>query len=329
MPDILAHCYCADHILDQLPANARVEEIRKRRHLVHLGAQGPDFFFYKDAWPWKDNGETYAIGSRLHKERVGAFFTAGMRWLLEAQDDSSGYYDALAYFLGWLTHYGADQVLHPFIYYYSGIPAHTSKKDGSAYDHKLMEMSLDTLLVAKTKAYANQKTVITAGVMNPAHLDLPGRMVAQVVKEVYGASVTGTIVLDSFRDMAQVLTLLHDPFMWKRKVIGLVERATGKPGAFSTATFPARLRPGVDYGNEAGATWYHPCLPDLAKTEGLFDLLDQATEKGLAYCTMALAVVASDQSLEAFSQVIGNFHYDTGLPIEDQAPMVVDASLFR
>ena len=94
MPAFFTHETVCEKVLDRLPEKqaARISD----RALFYLGAQGGDpLFLYRD--------KNKRLGVVLHREKIYEFFAA----LLRADCDS--------FALGYLTHYAADTVFHPYV----------------------------------------------------------------------------------------------------------------------------------------------------------------------------------------------------------------------
>ncbi len=96
-----------------------------------LGAQGPDLFFFLDP----HRGKRRNLGRLLHRERVYDLFSA----LADGVRKFSGenYTRALAYCLGYVSHYSADTVFHPLLYRYleqTGLPRRVHQQVESDWD---------------------------------------------------------------------------------------------------------------------------------------------------------------------------------------------------
>ena len=74
------------------------------------GANGPDSFFCYEVWKKraKRHYDLPGLGNRMHEEKTGAFLRS-----LCANVKTR---PQVEYALGFLSHYAADTVVHPFIY---------------------------------------------------------------------------------------------------------------------------------------------------------------------------------------------------------------------
>ena len=100
-----------------------VRTAQKAAHAIHYklqcpaafaaGANGPDSFFCYEVWK-KGQNRTYnlpLLGNRMHEDKTGAFLLALLHHThTQAQ---------IEYTLGFLCHYAADTVMHPYVVFVS------------------------------------------------------------------------------------------------------------------------------------------------------------------------------------------------------------------
>ena len=123
MPSVYTHFLVARQSLQSLPSPIQAK-IKPYLPLYYFGAQGADFcFFYKFLRPKKGN-----FGSYLH--RVGAYPTFSVLQHFSAQCPP-----LYAYATGYIAHYTADCILHPYIYSMAGKSALTHSRIESGLDY--------------------------------------------------------------------------------------------------------------------------------------------------------------------------------------------------
>ena len=119
MPAAYTHFSVAAEVFRRLP-----EEIRgtiSSLRLYFFGAQGADFCFFYRAF----RASEINFGRFLHNRGSFDFFKA----LLLFSDRNS---DLFSYALGYITHYAADCIFHPYVYYLSGhSPVKHSRAEGA------------------------------------------------------------------------------------------------------------------------------------------------------------------------------------------------------
>lgn len=102
MPTAITHQLLAEEVYAAMPEAIR-EKIFSLPH-YYLGAQGPDFWFAHGAFSAGEN-----FGRSLHTRRPLLFF----RLLSEAGQRNR---NVFSYAMGYITHYAADTVFHPYVY---------------------------------------------------------------------------------------------------------------------------------------------------------------------------------------------------------------------
>ena len=116
MPSSITHQLIAEETLKQLPDPIK-KVIESSSDEYFLGAQGPDvFFFYRIG-----NRSEYNLGRFMHRYRVYdvfSFFQNALREDTPPRFTPASREKALAYILGFITHYCADSSFHPFVYNY-------------------------------------------------------------------------------------------------------------------------------------------------------------------------------------------------------------------
>ena len=102
------------------------------------GANGPDSFFCYEVWKKraKRHYDLPTLGNRMHEENTGAF--------LRSLCDHAKTRPQVEYVLGFLSHYAADTVMHPFIIAMCERGQPYGRKGGHGY----LEIALDSTLHA-------------------------------------------------------------------------------------------------------------------------------------------------------------------------------------
>ena len=108
MPSVYTHFLIARQSFLALPPRIQAK-ISPHLALYYFGAQGADFCFFYKSFPKK----TINFGSYMH--RTGAWIT--FQTLQRYAAHSSALF---AYAAGYITHYAADAILHPYVYATSG-----------------------------------------------------------------------------------------------------------------------------------------------------------------------------------------------------------------
>ncbi|MDD3946358.1 MAG: zinc dependent phospholipase C family protein [Clostridia bacterium] len=110
MPSTLTHYYVSEKVFESLD-NRTKQLILPYKKLYTLGAQGPDILM---GLMLEKDEEKKNYGELLHTKYVYAGLANAADYLASHQTDGAIY----AYFLGCLTHYAADSIVHPYVYHY-------------------------------------------------------------------------------------------------------------------------------------------------------------------------------------------------------------------
>ncbi len=132
MPSEYTHQLIAEKIYEGLPEGVRLQITDLPA--FYLGAQGADIFYFV-SYCKKPN-----IGKFLHNRRAYEVFSALLR---EAEKGT-----AFSYAAGYVSHYAADTVFHPFVY--AQVQQYSQEfPDKRVRWHAYIESDLDTLFVRR------------------------------------------------------------------------------------------------------------------------------------------------------------------------------------
>lgn len=152
MPGFTTHYIFGMKAYNDMPNSQLKHIVAKYRWLYQLGLQGPDIFFYNI--PILRHQDYRNVGSHMHEHQVSQFFDCCLRHigLISSRQQKE---EAVAYLAGFINHYIADSICHPFIYGRIGydINEPSTKNHGL---HAALENELDAILLWK---YKKKKTV--------------------------------------------------------------------------------------------------------------------------------------------------------------------------
>jgi hypothetical protein len=191
MPTFITHQLLAEEVYKALPQNV-YSKIGSLPH-YYLGAQGCDICFaYKPLTTMKDN-----FGSFLHSVKPELFFR-----ILREEAERDPLVRSYAY--GYLTHYAADTVFHPYIYKEMG-------ENNGFFRHHSIEHAYDGVLLRLLRGKKVGGTL-------PPLKDLPLDGVFLVYKRYAEASGRGTLRRTAFfRAVNRYLTLCSVRLPFYRK----------------------------------------------------------------------------------------------------------------
>jgi hypothetical protein len=293
MPNIWTHILFCEEVSD---AVKKPYPFSRTESYMKLGAQGPDPFFYYNFWPWADETFGRKVGMALHTKRCGDFL---MDMIIKAKDESA---EIQAYVFGFITHHILDRNTHPYIHYRAGY-------DGT--NHQKLEILIDTVMMKK---YYNLKTwkapvYKEIDVGSTLNEDIC-RFLHEIIKDYYPELELGSssdYIQKSYRDMRRALWILSDPYGWKNILL--------KPFISSYSHQP--VKDNVDYLNLEESTWYHPATNEPSD-KSFVELYDKGRSESIQIVTEIQHYWHNKNadSIENIDKLIGNFSYDTGLPLE-------------
>lgn len=267
MPAQFTHRILAEAVLRALPASVRrtIDDLPA----YFLGAQGPDIFYFLHIRRGKEKN----LGAYFHG--VGVY--EGLCSLLAA---SKGSDFAFSYAAGYLTHYAADTVFHPFVYgmiekFNEYEPAWRGRR------HAYIENDLDSYFVQKccgipVQAYPFPRVERHINVAKLYAVLI--RMSADAHRRPFSERALRA-ALDRFFRFGRFFT---DEKLRRRNFFGAAERALRVPHLFSSMY----RRPDYDERclNLSREEWRNPSAPECASRESADDLFARAERE----CTRLL-----------------------------------------
>lgn len=303
MPSGYLHQCCAERACS-LSGVTPVE-----KHVMTLGAQGPDPLFVMGIFPLRMKNTPGKLGHLLHSYRTGAFLRALCRMA-----KASGAV-LRAYALGFLTHYALDSTVHPYVY------AHSLRPDGrySSSMHMSLEKSWDILFYRRDGRTGTP--IIMPGVQEcQAHWPAIAALLQAAIQDAFAEVQVPVQALEkALSDAAYADRLTHSPHGVKYRIVWLLERVIGKPGLATSQMVPTKPMQG-DITNEARLPWANPSEPERQRDEGLEELFEQGIRRSAELLSAASDYFNDMADEEALSAVIGDVGYDTGLQSKQDLP---------
>lgn len=268
------------------------------------GANGPDSFFCYEIWKpaAKRSYDLPALGSRMHEENTGAFLQALIRGVhTRAQ---------IEYVLGFLSHYAADIVMHPYVVYVSSPGQIYGMKGGHGY----FEIALDSTLHAEDTGVSQVPAQDTSPVPAGEELADMAALLHTALVEAYGEEVPVEALADSFYYTNRIRRLFTSRHGVRKVVFGVVERLFGGKGFITGHISPAHLR--LDLPED----WTDPATGE-ERHSGAFALLKDARQRSELFMAAALGYWMKEVSWETLVQTLGSMSYTTGTETERSKPV--------
>ena len=299
MPNIYAHFYTGKRALE-LAGTDVAAAAQRSLAAYRTGCQGPDPFYYAGLRGSR-NRYMHQLANRLHMQRTDLLMAALVQ---EAQQSPA----ALAYTLGFLTHYALDCHTHPYVYHV------TCRKHHVCFEAQ-MDTALNLLNGMRLEDFPPE-TILPANAQERRELD---QMWTRVIQAVHGDQVPGGYAM-ALRHMRLVLGLAYDPRGKKRQMLQRLERMSQSPAFVSRMLVQAEPRDGVDYLNLNHAPWHPAWAQDEVCCLSVPELVENAAEFAAKLQQLVLEAVDTGETAPALA-AIGDKNMDTGRSWRESCPL--------
>ncbi|MBQ9413713.1 MAG: zinc dependent phospholipase C family protein [Clostridia bacterium] len=269
MPAMITHYLIARHVLHR----ADMPSV-KRPDAFLIGAQGPDLLYFHRVYPWQPGIPSFQKGNAIHIMNPTRLIRI-LRHVLQYTPMCDRPI-AESYILGFLCHYAADRVIHPFV---CNRQQDLRKRD-PAYAkfhnpyHYRVESALDVELL---KAYTGRsiKGFSLCSIMPPADHERD-RVIADIWHSLLFLTLGKTISKKSLQylteDFRQTLYYMNDPNGIKRRLFVAGELLCRT--ALLSSLIRSNRPDGYDYINRGHHTWKRS--DNTESTDDFFALCQQA-----------------------------------------------------
>ena len=263
------------------------------------GANGPDGLFCFEIW--KKRGKRRmnlpGLGSRMHEERTGAFLQSLCRHVRTRAQ--------VEFALGFLSHYAADTVMHPFVV----AMCQPGKPYAGRGGHGYLEIALDSLLHAEDTGDAAVPVADTSPLPAGSELADIAALLHTCLLETYGEDVPVEYLADAYYDLWCLRKLFVSRHGGRRLLFSLLEPLFGGKGFITGHVTPAKLK---DMPDE----WQDPVTGET-RTGGVFALIPQAQRRSERYMAAALQTWMGAMPEEQLFALLGSCSYTTGQPVPE------------
>lgn len=302
-------CYLHDEKLNQI--------IDRNKNAFDAGLQGPDLFFYNlifAAGPVSHN-----VGKQMHEHHTGAFFLHFLT-LAEKEEKRKDREIAIAYFLGFLSHYTLDTIIHPYVYARCRVSGSKPVSENEAFSkHTLLESIIDVCLLKKEKGLSpsvfHQTKTLS---LTKREQNTISRLMTKTIKHLYGLSPW---YLFSYHSMKLGTLLLHDQTGLKRKAAHFLEKNVFHLTMVSNMIQTDDYQDTMDACNLSHRLYANPWFPERKSAHSVYDMIEDSclmygyyTDSIASYLlSLSFGLPDSEQKKLGFSK-IGTLSYHNGMP---------------
>lgn len=325
MPGFTTHYLLGVRAYQAMPSCTLKHLIARHHNLYQLGLQGPDLFFYYV--PGMRHSGYRNVGLAMHDYRAGKFFECCIRHIgtLPTRQQQRM---AIAFVAGFLSHYAADSICHPFIYARTGYDA-AHPTISSMGRHADLENDIDAILLWHYKKKKPSEFSQTATIcLNVQERQFIARYLADCINETYYPisrenrfRISPAMISRSIWAMRFGTRTLSDHTGRKRAGIAALESLFVKTPIASARIVTDMVSNAAESLNAAHDLWRNPWQPELTSTESFADLVNRTLEKtGAIYRQLNLCITCpvalQRQTLTEFLEEVGNRSYHSGLYCE-------------
>lgn len=325
MPGFTTHYIFGMKAYNDMPFTPLKHTIAKYRWLYQLGLQGPDMFFYNI--PILRHRDYRNVGSYMHEHKVNAFFECCLRRIgtIRSRQQQE---EAISYLAGFMNHYIADSICHPYVYGRIGYPVDTPTSMHHGM-HAHLENELDAILLWKYKKKKPSEFNQTATIcLNGQEIQFISHFLASCINETYypityrnNFQVTPAMVHRSIWALRFGCRTLSDKTGKKKFGIAQVESifvnhpvASAKMVTDSVTDY----RSSCNLNHEA---WGNPWDPTRVSTASFVDLFHETLDKCSRVYELLNSAVTDNvpldkQDLSPLLAELGNESYHSGLPVD-------------
>ena len=260
------------------------------------GANGPDSFFCFEVWKKraKRRYDLIGLGNRMHEEKTGDFLFSLCRHVRTRPQ--------MEYVLGFLCHYAADTVMHPFVF--------AMCEEGKPYaqpgGHGFLEIGLDSTLYRQDTGSGAVNVEDVSPLPVGEELSDIITLLRDSLREVYGEAISPEYIADAFYHIYKLRGLFATESPVVRGFFKAVEPLFGKKGMIMGHVTPCEL------SEDLPDRWKDP-FTGAVYDGGVRGLLPRAQQRCEQYMSAALLFWGDRLSADELRQHIGSMSYTAGI----------------
>lgn len=264
---------------------------------LSAGAGGPDPFYAYQAWRKRKDYPLHALADQMHNERCGAFLLCLLQHAVTKAQRQ--------YTLGFLSHYAADCLFHPYVEAQCSSGGDYCRASG----HGFCEQAMDTYFYAMDMGKVCVEADDCAPRISAPEMSEIAALLRTCIQQVYGAEIPVAVLCDAFHTYRFGHCVLRSGGGGKKLVAGLAEKLLGiKNGALRCHITPGEVPKGG-----FAAVWQHP----YTKIEVQADpnrLYASAVRRTLGYFSVAEKFWQGNTDTALAAHLLGDYSYETGQP---------------
>lgn len=308
MPDIYTHILNGRECLKRLGCTQKAA-ITRSLNLFYLGCMGPDIFLYHNFYPWMRDRSVNELGGKMHEQHCGELIVTALKHISDNVKDNILMDSRVIYFLGYICHYAADRLAHPYIISRSGFYDKTRPETHRYRNaHKIMELAIDYHMARKLDNQDVNKirmnSFIDVGDEIPGNIEELYNYVFTVYFKGYVDKLSRDFINQSYLYIKKAWSIFYDPTCLKRYMLKLI-----KCDQYFYPLNPYKR----DYMNEAETQWPYPWNCSMTSKKTFYQIFDESVDLSVYLTNAAIDYLSGKITYSKLNDNMGNYSFTTNM----------------
>jgi hypothetical protein len=303
MADFHMHVMLVEDIVKTLDLNIDMANAK-------LGSQGPDLFFFNIKS--KDHGQSVNLANQMHNKKIN-------QQLIYLTDYvKKNYSDTLfSFYVGYLTHYALDTIIHPYIFYYSG---KYNPNDSTTLKHKGLHVRFERRVDIQFIQHVKKVNIYTYPVCELSYQadqvsSEISKLMGALAQDVYHVQNADVFYQEGYVQIKKVCRhMVYDRFGIKKILSSILDLYPKKsPIYYKDLSYHNNDRR-FDYLNLNHQSWLHPVTKKMYKYD-VIALYEQAKHRCIELISKTSSYIKDQQKIN-LENLFKNLSFDTGIDVD-------------
>ena len=245
------------------------------------GAQGPDFLFYCNRYPWRKGEGLRPYGDRLHDELPSRLLGCMRAYYRSCRPEWEPF--LRSYLYGFLCHYSLDRTAHPYVHAQIENLRKEYTDRSESFLHCMIESELDVIVLRMERNMLPTDFNLKSAVpWNDEVLTVIASLYVSVLNSLYGETSSVGQVMRAMKDCRQIQGLLNDRTTFKKSLLESLEKRKHSY-CFSCFFRGISEEDGYDYANVLSTGWRWPPDSPRMRNDSFFDLYETSARESAGF----------------------------------------------
>ncbi len=278
MPSAITHFLHAQKALNYFQNGKSVPVVSDA---FFWGAQGPDFLFYYNLYPWRKGEGLRPYGDRLHNELPSRLLGSMRAYYRTCKQEENPI--LRSYLYGFLCHYSLDRTAHPYVHAQIQNLSKDYADRSETFLHCMIESELDVIILrAERNMFPTDFDLKSTVPWNEEALSVVASLYVSVLNSLYGETASVGQVMRAMKDCREIQGLLNDRTTFKKSLLESWEKRRQRY-RFSCFFRGISEEDGYDYVNVLSSGWRWPPDSPRIRTDSFFDLYETSARESAGF----------------------------------------------